>query len=135
MIYRFEINRPWVVSPGASRVYLVSAVLATLFYACKIGVSLALSVAASRWSDISWIVAVPLFLTQLVSVIGTAVLWVAMMYYWYSFDPRSDGARGVWLLVLLLGPLGSLIYYFAVYRRYSRTEFAPNRHATFMHIL
>jgi hypothetical protein len=85
------------------------------------GISAAIFATSGTWSGLPTPIAPLLRLFFLLGIFGTAVLWVAMAYYWYGFDPRSDGARGVWLLVLLLGPLGALIYYFVVYRRYSQS--------------
>jgi hypothetical protein len=127
MLYRFEINRPWVVSPGASRVYLASAVLTLLFYAGRAGISAALFVTSATWSNLPVTIELPLRLFLVLGMFGTAVLWVAMVYYWYSFDSYSDGTKGLWLLVILtLGPIGTLVYYFAVYRPQTRSAFAPN---------
>jgi hypothetical protein len=122
MFYQLEINREFVISPAARRVYLGAALLTFTLFVCRIGTAMALAMAASSWTDIPALVAVPLRLALIAGIFGAALLWVAMAYYWYGFDSRSDGVRGVWLLVLLaLGPLGALIYFFAVYRPRTRS--------------
>ena len=49
--------------------------------------------------------------------LAVATLWVAMWYFWLSFDKNSSGRKFAWFVVLMLAPLGTLIYFFAVYYR------------------
>jgi hypothetical protein len=48
---------------------------------------------------------------------GCAVLWVAMAYFWWSFDRSGAYLKAFWLVLLaLLGPVGAVLYHFIVYR-------------------
>jgi len=57
-------------------------------------------------------------------ILGTAVLWVAMWYFWFSFDSSHFLKKAAWfLLLIIMGPLSLPFYYFFVYRRWaSRIE-------------
>jgi len=51
-------------------------------------------------------------------ILGAAVLWVAMWYFWFGFDRSHYLVKTLsFVLLFFLGPLGTLIYYFATYRR------------------
>ncbi len=52
-------------------------------------------------------------------VVGAAVLWVGMWYFWFSFDRSHYLFKAMWFAFLfLLVPLGTVAYYFLVYRRF-----------------
>jgi hypothetical protein len=52
------------------------------------------------------------------SVCGTALLSVAMWYFWFSFDQSSSAKKALWFFPLYLLPsFGPVFYYFLVYRR------------------
>ena len=60
-------------------------------------------------------------------VIGAAVLWAGMWYFWFSFDRSHYLLRALWFTILFfLFPLGTVAYYFLVYRR-SISTFATSR--------
>ena len=51
-------------------------------------------------------------------ILGAGLLWVAMWYFWFSFDRSHYLIKAVsFSLLLLFGPLGACVYYFATYRR------------------
>jgi hypothetical protein len=55
-------------------------------------------------------------------VFGTALLWVAMFYFWFGFDPSPWAARTIWFLVMyLLAPFSPALYYFFVFRKVTRS--------------
>jgi hypothetical protein len=50
-------------------------------------------------------------------VLGTAVLWVGMVYFWFGFDQSHWLSRSFWFVCLMLFlPLFWALYYFLVYR-------------------
>lgn len=52
-------------------------------------------------------------------ILGTAVLAVAMWYFWYSVDQSNWVKKLLWFLILFLGlMLGPLVYYLFAYRRH-----------------
>jgi hypothetical protein len=52
------------------------------------------------------------------AILGTALLTIAMWYFWFSFDNSGWLRKALWFLPLyfLLG-VGPALYYFFVYRR------------------
>lgn len=114
MLY-LPISRSWLFSETAQRAYLVSALLALALIATKVGVHMAMSAAGVRalTPPASSVVRILLY----PEVLGAAVLWVAMWYFWLSFDGSHYLKKAVWFALLLLVPVGTLFYYFAVYRR------------------
>lgn len=115
MLY-LPISRGWLFSPTAQRIYLQCALLTFALLATLIGVSLAMPLAgtASLTRPARLVVKVLL----LPEILGTASLWIAMWYYWFSFD-RSHYLKKFlfFLLLFFLAPFGTLFYYFVVYRR------------------
>lgn len=105
------------MSLTARRIYFVCALLAISLPAVFIATRMALDT-----SGISAISAVPiaaLVVRWLVfpGILGTAVLSVAMWYFWFSFDRSSWGKKMMWFLPLyLLVGIGPVLYYFFVYR-------------------
>jgi hypothetical protein len=52
------------------------------------------------------------------SIVGAALLTIAMWYFWFGFDTSSWIKKALWLLPLyLLVPIGPILYYFFAYRR------------------
>ena len=115
MLY-LPITRNWLFSLSARRIYLASALLALAYLATLVGVD-----AAMTASGISVLTppAASLVRTLLYpEILGTALLWIAMWYFWLSFDRSNHLKRAIWFVVLfLLAPFGSALYYFVVYRR------------------
>jgi len=115
MLY-LPISRSWLFSLSARRIYLASALLALAYLATLVGVD-----AAMTASGISVLTppAASLVRTLLYpEILGTALLWIAMWYFWFSFDRSNYLKRAIWFLVLFLfAPFGSALYYFVVYRR------------------
>jgi hypothetical protein len=51
-------------------------------------------------------------------ILGAAVLWVAMWYFWLGFNRSHYLVKALsFVMLFFFGPLGTLIYYFAAYRR------------------
>ena len=60
-------------------------------------------------------------------VVGAAILWAGMWYFWFNFDRSHYLLRAMWFAILFfLVPLGTVAYYFLVYRR-CVPNFATNR--------
>jgi len=52
-------------------------------------------------------------------IVGSALLWVAMIYFWFSFDRSSWLKRALWFPFLFFFiPLPLALYHFFVYRRW-----------------
>lgn len=100
----------------AQRTYLVSAVLRFALLGTIIGTHLAMSVVGANalTSEARCLVRFLL----LPKIAGTALLWIAMWYFWFGFDRSHYLKKAFWLaLLFFLAPIGPLLYYFASYRR------------------
>jgi hypothetical protein len=53
----------------------------------------------------------------LVGVSATAIVWVAMWYFWFGVDNSRYLKKAIWFLVLFWLPPFSAIYCLTVYRR------------------
>jgi hypothetical protein len=116
MLY-LPISRSWLVSPAARRIYLLCALLALGLIATEIGVHMAMSAAGTG----KLTPAASLFVRTLLypEIVGTALLWIAMWYFWFGFDSSHHLKKALWFVLLFfLAPFGTLLYYFVVYRRF-----------------
>src|SRR5262249_43831876 len=99
-------------------VYLVCAVLSLLLMGTIIGTQAA--ILASDPFSISTSAATVYLLRVVLfpAMVGTAVLSIAMWYFWFNFDKSRWLRKTLWFLplYLLLG-IGPALYYFLVYRR------------------
>jgi len=112
------ITKTWIVSLTARRVYFVCALAALSLF----GVLIA-SIAALMTSGPTPLegLAAAGFIVRLLlwpGVLGTAVLSIAMWYFWFGFDDSGWLKKTIWFLPLyFLLPIGPVFYYFFVYRR------------------
>jgi hypothetical protein len=115
MLY-LPINRSWLFSLTAQRIYFVSALLALALTATLMGVHMAMRVAGTRTltRDAASVIRALLY----PEVLGMAILWAAMWYFWFGFDRSHYFKRTIWFFLLFfVAPFGPLLYYFVVYRR------------------
>ncbi len=120
MLY-LPINRSWLFSRTAQRTYFVSALLALALLATLAGVHMAMSAAGTGALTPSAASLVRVLLFP--EIVGAAVLWIAMWYLWFGFDRSHYLKKAIWFVFLFfLGPIGTVSYYFAVYRRCVSTE-------------
>jgi hypothetical protein len=108
----YYINRSWLISPTARRVYRIAAgcsllvVLVPIIYALE-GEALfrnALTLDLVR-------------LALLLGVFGTATTLVAMEYYYFTLDDCGAWTKTFWFLVVSFAPIGTALYCFRVYSR------------------
>src|SRR5258708_30893037 len=115
MLY-LPITRSWLFSQTAQRIYFVSALLALALIATLVGVRIAMAPAGTRAlvppaSSVVRTLRYP-------EVAGEAVLWGGMWYFWFGFDSSHYFKKAIWFVGLFfLVPLGTISYYFVVYRR------------------
>jgi hypothetical protein len=115
MLY-LPISRSWLFSTTARRIYFVSALLALALIATLLGVHMAMAAAGMRALTPSASTLVRMILFP--EIVGEAVLWVGMWYFWFGFDRSHYLKKAVWFVLLfLLAPFGTIFYYFLVYRR------------------
>jgi len=115
MLY-LPISRGWLLSRNAQHVYLGCAVLTLALIATLVGVRLAMPAAGA--TALNRQARSVLRLLLLPEILGSGLLWVAMWYFWFSFD-RSHYLKkaGSFILLFFLAPFGTLIYYFLAYRQ------------------
>ena len=103
------INKEWIVSLTARRVYRVSAALSiTLFFG---------------WWAILFVGGIPSAIAPLVrvflfaGVLGAAITLVGMEFFLFRFDDSHPLKQVVWFLLMLLPLLGAPLYCLLVYSR------------------
>jgi hypothetical protein len=100
-------------SPTAQRLYFVCGLLNIGLLATAIGAGMALANVYVLPDLADALIRLLLF----PEVVGTAVLLVAMSYFWLGFDSSRCGKRTMWfLLVYFFHVLALPFYYFIVYR-------------------
>lgn len=113
MLRHYYINREWIVSGTAQRIYRVAAYLSLLLFFLLVLLSVELQVAGK----IPEALALVAKLLLLPGVLGTAITTVAMEYFLIGFDTSPAWKKTFWFCVVLFPPLGPPLYYFAVYSR------------------
>ncbi|HXZ42640.1 MAG TPA: hypothetical protein VEG68_18015 [Terriglobales bacterium] len=109
MLRNYYINKEWMLSAGACRVYRASAVLSGALFLLIIALPFVGQVRESL---------LPIMrLFVLVGVLGAAITIVAMEYFLFGFDKSSALKRLFWFLVMLFPLLGPSLYCFIVYLR------------------
>ena len=103
------INKEWIVSLTARRVYRVSAALSiALFFG---------------WWAILFVGGIPSAIAPLVrvflfaGVLGAAITLVGMEFFLFRFDDSHPLKQVVWFLLMLLPLLGAPLYCLLVYSR------------------
>jgi hypothetical protein len=108
LMYEY-INKEWIVSRSARRVYRASAYLST---ALLVGWWIALFEGG---------IPVPIVpvarLLLLAGVLGAGITWVGMEYFLFRFDDSHPLKQMAWFCVMLLPLLGPALYCFIVYSR------------------
>ena len=115
------IPRTWMDSRPARGAYLTCAVLALVLSGTLMGTRAAQSVV--RPHTLPPATAVVLRLVLIPEVIGSALLWVAMLYFWFNFDRSSWLKRALWFpFIFFCAPLTHALYHFFVYRKWARSD-------------
>ncbi len=103
------INKEWIVSPTAGRVYRASAALSVaLFFG---------------WWAILFAGGIPPTIAPLVrlllfaGVLGAGITFVGMEFFLFRFDDSHPLKQIAWFLVMLFPLLGAASYCFIVYSR------------------
>jgi len=114
------IARTWMDSRAARCVYLACSVLALALSGTLVGIRAAQAVVGSH--TLPPATAALLRLVLIPEVIGSALLWVAMLYFWFNFDQSSWLKRALWFpLIFFFIPLALALYHFFVYRKWTRS--------------
>jgi hypothetical protein len=115
------ISRAWMYSRTARRVYLICSLLALALSGVQAGTGAAQAVNGSQ--TLPPATAAVLQLALIPEAIGSGLLWVAMLYFWFGFDQSSWLKRALWFPFLFFFiPLALALYYFFVYRKWTRKD-------------
>jgi hypothetical protein len=101
----------------AQRIYLACAFLSLALLATLIGVHAAMSAAGASalTPDSAAVVRILLF----PEIMGAALLWVAMWYFWFGFDRSHFLKKAGWFVALFFfAPLGPVLYWYFAFRRH-----------------
>jgi hypothetical protein len=117
VFYNLYIKREWLTSNTARAVFIASAIFEIfLLVAAVVFIMLTIAVEEASLTNsphLAMIVRYSIF----PGVLGTAILWVGMWYFWFIFHPAEKISSSLWFFVLWLGPPGALVYFFCVYLR------------------
>lgn len=109
MLRHYYINREWMVSTGARRIYRASAFSSVLLFF--------LWTALLTGAHFPAVLRPALQVCLLVGVIGTAITLVAMEYFLFTFDTSPAWKKLIWFCLILVVPLGAALYCSLVYSR------------------
>jgi hypothetical protein len=109
MLRNYYINKEWIVSSTARRIYRAAAGLSLALFFFLIAVRFTGGVPETLVP----IVQLPLF----ASILGTAITMVAMEYFLFSFDDSPAFKKVFWFCAMMFPPLGPALYCFIVYSR------------------
>jgi hypothetical protein len=126
MLRNYYINKEWMLSYTARRVYRIAASLSLALFFFLMWVRATGGIPETLVP----ILKLPLF----ACVLGAAITMVAMEYFLFGFDNSPALSKVFWFCVLLFPPLGPPLYCFIVYSRSDvlkatmeeRTEGAPS---------
>jgi hypothetical protein len=100
MLRNYYINKEWIVSQTARRIYRVAATLSLALFFFLVVVRFKGGIPDTL---------VPILkLPLLAGVLGAAITMVAMEYFLFGFDNSSAMRKVFWFFVMLLPPLGHL---------------------------
>jgi hypothetical protein len=115
------ISRTWMDSRAARSVYLASSVMALALAGTLMATRAAQSVIGSHALPSATASVLRLILTP--EIVGSALLWVAMLYFWFNFDRSSWLKRALWFPFLFsFIPLAHALYHFLVYGKCTRGD-------------
>ncbi len=116
-----SINKEWIVSPRARRVYRAAAYASIALFLGFVWVVLEGGIPASLAPF-----ARPLLF---VGVLGTATTLVGMEYFLFRFDNSHPLKQVAWFFIMIFPFLGPALYCLIVYSRYDVAKSGGNERA------
>jgi hypothetical protein len=117
MLY-LPITKSWIISRTARRVYFACALAAFSLFGVLIAGHAALDATGVRSFASFPAATLILRVVLLPGIAGTAVLSIAMWYFWFGFDNSGWLKKTIWFVPLYIFlAIGPAFYYFFVYRR------------------
>lgn len=122
MLMNYFINREWILSTTARRIYRVSSTLTLLLLLTLIVLDLIGHIPDGLFPLVK--------LLLLLGVAGTAITLVAMEYFLFAFDTSPVFTKVFWFFAMLLPLLGPPLYCFFIYSRAAQLndQFAKSAH-------
>jgi hypothetical protein len=102
MIKYEYINKEWIVSPTARRVYRTAAVVSLTIYFTLAAILMNGPIPALRQ-------------LLFVGVVATAIITIGMEFFLFRFDDSRGWMQIFWFCVMLFPPVGPALYCFLVY--------------------
>jgi hypothetical protein len=109
MLRHYYINKEWMVSATAVRIYRFAASVSLGLFFAEVAMRVVGTIPSALLPVLK-----PLLLS---GVVGAATAMVAMEYFLFSFDKSSAMRKVFWFFVMLFPPLGPALYCFIVYSR------------------
>lgn len=129
MFLALHITDSWLTSPVARRIYFVSAILTIFLVGMVLAIVLG-AFAAGGTLESSPVLELILRTLLFPGVLGAAVLWIAMWYFWSRHHSGENTAKVPWAIIIwLLGPIGALLYFKFFYLRSPLVRTAPKQQA------
>jgi len=120
---RYEyINKEWIVSPAARRVYRASACL-------SIGLLLGWWIALFE-GGIPSAFALASRLLLFIGVLGAGITLIGMEYFLFRFDDSHPLKQMAWVCMMMFPLLGPALYCFIVYSRSNVVRSVCETHVT-----
>ena len=115
MFAAMRITTSWILSKRAQRIYFTSSLLTIGLFVLLF----LLALATETRQPLPIEVAAPIRLLLFATVLGSATLWVGMLYFWLQCGREQSFWRAIWFVFLLIGvPVTSILYYWFAYRPY-----------------
>lgn len=114
------INRAWLFSNGAGRLYFVSSLAGIAFFILLFAIEIRIGSMGALTLN-PWVLVI-LQIIFYIGALGLSILWMAMWLCMLNFEKESIAGSIYLPLFILLGLFGTLIYYFARYRKLLITQ-------------
>jgi hypothetical protein len=109
-VLKYEyINKEWIISPGARRVYRISASISLALFLGFVAI-----LSEGGIPQGSPAIARVLLL---IGAIGAGITLVGMEYFLFRFDDSNALKQVLWFFIMLVPLLGASLYVFIVYSR------------------
>ena len=109
MLRNYYINREWILSATARRIYRVSSALTLVLLMTLVVLELIGHIPDGLLPLVK--------LLLILGAAGTAITFVAMEYFLFAFDTSSVFTKVFWFCAMLAPLLGPPLYCFFIYSR------------------
>ncbi len=126
MYHVFCVSDNWLVSTLAKKVYVASALLTVFFFGLLFAIVFGATTAGGTLAQVPLLASL-LKAMLLIGILGAALLWTGMWYFWFRFHPSEGMSKALWAAAfIVMASLGSLLYFVFVYLRSSEVRALDN---------